>query len=124
MKQQIEVNGIQLYAFHGCLEEEGRIGGHYIVDVSLTTDFTRAALSDDLTQTVDYVDINRIVSEEMAIRSKLIEHVGQRISRRIYQELKAIEKLKVKITKLCPPINGDVQNVAIIIKSNASDFLS
>jgi dihydroneopterin aldolase len=124
MKQQIEVNGIQLYAFHGCLEEEGRIGGHYIVDVSLTTDFTSAALTDDLTQTVDYVDINRIVSEEMAIRSKLIEHVGQRISRRIYQELKAIEKLKVKITKLCPPINGDVQNVAIIIKSNASDFLS
>jgi len=124
MKQQIEVNGIQLYAFHGCLEEEGRIGGYYIVDVSLTTDFTSAALSDDLTQTVDYVDINRIVSEEMAIRSKLIEHVGQRISRRIYQELKAIEKLKVKITKLCPPINGDVQNVAIIIKSNASDFLS
>ena len=124
MKQQIEVNGIQLYAFHGCLEEEGRIGGHYIVDVSLTTDFTSAALTDDLTQTVDYVDINQIVAEEMAIRSKLIEHVGQRISRRIFQELKAIEKLKVKITKLCPPINGDVQNVAIIIKSNASDFLS
>ena len=124
MKQQIEVNGIQLYAFHGCLEEEGRIGGHYIVDVSLTTDFTSAALTDDLTQTVDYVDINRIVAEEMAIRSKLIEHVGQRISRRIFQELKAIEKLKVKITKICPPINGDVQNVAIIIKSKASDFLS
>ena len=124
MKQQIEVNGIQLYAFHGCLEEEGRIGGHYIVDVSLTTDFTSAALNDDLTQTVDYVDINRIVAEEMAIRSKLIEHVGQRISRRIFQELKAIEKLKVKITKLCPPINGDVQNVAIIIKSKASDFPS
>jgi 7,8-dihydroneopterin aldolase/epimerase/oxygenase len=124
MKQQIEVNGIQLYAFHGCLEEEGRIGGHYIVDVSLTTDFTSAALTDDLTQTVDYVDINRIVAEEMAIRSKLIEHVGQRISRRIFQELKAIEKLKVKITKLCPPINGDVQNVAIIIKSKASDFPS
>lgn len=124
MKQQIEVNGIQLYAFHGCLEEEGRIGGHYIVDVSLTTDFTSAALTDDLTQTVDYVDINQIVAEEMAIRSKLIEHVGQRISRRIFQELKAIEKLKVKITKLCPPINGDVQNVAIIIKSKASDFLN
>lgn len=124
MKQQIEVNGIQLYAFHGCLEEEGRIGGHYIVDVSLTTDFTSAALNDDLTQTVDYVDINQIVAEEMAIRSKLIEHVGQRISRRIFQELKAIEKLKVKITKLCPPINGDVQNVAIIIKSKASDFMS
>ena len=124
MKHTIEVNGIKLYAFHGCLPEEGKIGGNYIVDVTITTDFTEAAKTDDLLKTVDYVVINKIVKEEMAVRSKLIEHVGQRISRRIYQELKAIEKLKVKITKLCPPINGDVQNVAIIIKSKASDFLS
>lgn len=122
MKQQIEVNGIQLYAFHGCLEEEGRIGGNYIVDIRLTTDFSTAALTDDLSQTVDYVDINRIVTEEMAIRSKLIEHVGQRISQRIYKELVGIDQLRVKITKLCPPINGDVQSVAIIIDSVAADF--
>ena len=120
MKHNISVTGIKLYAYHGCLEEEALIGGHYIVDVSLETDFTQAAKEDALEKTIDYVDVNAIVAQEMAIRSKLIEHVGQRISRRIYQELKAIEKLKVKITKLCPPINGDVQNVAIIIKSNAS----
>lgn len=122
MKHQIEVNGIQLYAFHGCLDEEGRVGGNYVVDVNLTTDFTAAALADDLTQTIDYVDVNRIVTEEMAIRSKLIEHVGHRICRRIYHELVGVDKLKVKITKICPPINGDVQNVAIVIKSSAQDF--
>ena len=92
------------------------------VDINLTTNFTTAALTDDLTQTIDYVDVNRIVAEEMAVRSKLIEHVGQRISQRIYQELRGVEKLKVKITKICPPINGDVQNVAIVIKSSAQDF--
>ncbi|MEN9742954.1 MAG: hypothetical protein RLZZ65_759 [Bacteroidota bacterium] len=122
MKQLIEVNGIQLYAFHGCLEEEGRIGGNYVVDIRLTTDFSAASISDDLNQTVDYVDINRIVTEEMAIRSKLIEHVGQRISQRIFNELKGIDELRVKITKLCPPINGDVQSVAIIIESVAADY--
>jgi len=122
MKHQIEVNGIQLYAFHGSLEEEGRVGGNYVVDVNLTTNFSTAALTDDLTQTIDYVDVNRIVAEEMAVRSKLIEHVGQRISQRIYQELRGVEKLKVNITKICPPINGDVQNVAIVIKSSAQDF--
>lgn len=123
MKHQIELNGIQLYAFHGCLEEEGRIGGHYIVDVCITTDFSVAAISDDLSQTVDYVDVNKIVSEEMALRSKLIEHVGHRISQRIHRELNGIDKLSVKITKVCPPINGDVKNVAIVIKSSAKDFL-
>ena len=108
MKHTIEVNGIKLYAFHGCLPEEGKIGGHYTVDISLTTDFTEASETDELIKTVDYVDINRIVTEEMAIRSKLIEHVGQRIYTRIKKELKIIESLKVKIVKICPPINGDV----------------
>jgi dihydroneopterin aldolase len=116
MKHTIEVNGIKLYAFHGCLPEEGRIGGHYLVDVSLQTDFSEAAISDELIKTVDYVDINKIVKEEMAIRSKLIEHVGQRIFDRIKKEVKNVDKLRIKVIKICPPINGDVENVAIIIE--------
>ncbi|MFM6934842.1 MAG: dihydroneopterin aldolase [Flavobacteriales bacterium] len=115
MKQVIEVNGIQLYAHHGCLPEEERIGGHYVVDIALLTDFQSAAETDELTQTVDYVAINQIVKEEMAIRSKLIEHVGERINIRIRKELIGILQLRVKITKLTPPINGDVKNVAIVI---------
>jgi dihydroneopterin aldolase len=116
MKHTIEVNGIKLYAFHGCLPEEGKIGGNYLVDVSLQTDFTEAAITDELIKTVDYVDINKIVKEEMAIRSKLIEHVGQRIFNRIKKEVQNVDKLKIKVIKICPPINGDVENVAIIIE--------
>jgi dihydroneopterin aldolase len=116
MKHTIEVNGIKIYAFHGCLEEEAKIGGNYLVDVMLNTNFFNAAENDDLTQTINYVDINKIVCEEMAIRSKLIEHVGQRIIQRIKKEIKNITYLKIKVTKICPPINGDVDNVAIIIE--------
>lgn len=116
MKHTIEVNGIKIYAFHGCLPEEEKIGGHYVVDVMLNTNFSEAALHDDLSKTVDYVLINHIVKEEMAIRSKLIEQVGQRIIGRIKREAKGIDFLRVKVTKLTPPINGDVDNVAIIIE--------
>lgn len=116
MKHTIEVNGIKLYAYHGCLEEEGKIGGDYQVDIKITTDFTEAALSDELALTVDYVYINAIVKEEMMIRAKLIEHVGHRIFQRIKNELDRIDGLHVKIIKICPPINGDVKNVAIIIE--------
>jgi dihydroneopterin aldolase len=116
MKHKIEVNGIKLYAFHGCLEEEARIGGHYVVDVTITTDFLLAAETDDLSKTVDYVAVNAIVKEEMEIRSKLIETVGQRIFSRIKIELIGVLELSVKITKLTPPINGDVHSVAIVIE--------
>lgn len=116
MKHTIEVNGIKLYAFHGCLPEEGKIGGNYIVDLTITTDFSEAANTDELIKTVDYVVVNKIVKEEMAIRSKLIEHVGQRIVSRIKKEVNRVDALKVKVTKVCPPISGDVDNVAIIIE--------
>ena len=116
MKHTIEVNGIKLYANHGCLNEEAAIGGHYRVDVQLTTDFSEAAIHDDLSKTIDYVLINQIVKEEMAIRSKLIEQVGQRIVNRIKNETRNLHGLRVKITKIAPPINGDVNNVAIIIE--------
>ena len=116
MKHIIEVNGIKCYAHHGCLPEETAIGGHYVVDVTMHTNFSIAAYEDDLAQTIDYVHVNKVVVEEMKTPSKLIEHVGQRIVNRLKEELRTLEKLRVKIIKLSPPINGDVDNVAIIIE--------
>ncbi len=120
MKHTIEVNGIKIYAFHGCLPEEEKIGGNYTVDIMLNTDFSEAAESDDLSKTIDYVVINKIVVEEMKIRSKLIEHVGQRIMKRLLTEFDTIELARVRITKISPPINGDVDNVCIIIEQHHS----
>jgi 7,8-dihydroneopterin aldolase/epimerase/oxygenase len=116
MHQTIEVNKIKLYANHGCLEEEGLIGGHYEVDIQIKTDFLSAAKEDKLEKTIDYVVVHQIVKEEMAIRSKLIEHVGYRILKRLQNEFKTLIQTRVKIIKICPPINGDVENVAIIIE--------
>lgn len=116
MLHRIEVTGIQLHANHGCLVEESLIGGDYIVDVVLHTDFTEAAAMDKLSKTVDYVAVNSIVAEEMAIRSRLIEHVAQRIHSRIKGDLAGVEKAMVKVRKLAPPINGNVDEVAVVIE--------
>jgi 7,8-dihydroneopterin aldolase/epimerase/oxygenase len=116
MKHTIEVNNIKLYAYHGCLPEEAKIGGHYSVDVHVITDFYLSTKTDNLSDTVDYVLINRVVEEEMLIRSQLIEHVGQRIVERLKSEITRMISLRVKIIKHSPPINGNVENVAIIIE--------
>lgn len=115
MKHTIEVNGIKLYAFHGCLAEETKVGGYYLVDIKMKTNFELAAKTDTLENTIDYVIVNTIVKEEMAIPSKLIEHVGYRILNRLKETISSLEGVRVKIIKICPPINGDVNNVAIII---------
>ncbi|UKN03866.1 dihydroneopterin aldolase [Paracrocinitomix mangrovi] len=112
----VEVTEIEVYAYHGCMEEESRLGGKYLVDVAIETDFSKSAATDHLIDTIDYVVIRRIVMEEMTIRSKLIEHVGYRILKRFQNELGNVIKSRIKVRKLSPPIEGTVKEVAIIIE--------
>ena len=64
----IRLKNIKIYAFHGCLLEEGQIGSDYIVNLSVRGDLNKAIKSDELEDTVDYVDLQNIVMEEMEIR--------------------------------------------------------
>lgn len=112
----IKVNGIKCYAHHGCLWEETKIGSAYVVDVTVTANLTAAAKSDDLKDTVDYVHINTIVKEEMSLPSKLLEHVGQRILDRLFLDLELVDGAEVAVSKINPPIGGDVANVTVILQ--------
>ena len=114
---KIYLDTIRLYAYHGCLPEEALVGSNYTIDVMMETDFTAAAISDDLSQTIDYCIVFNIVKEEMAIRANLLEHVALRIVNRLKKELNALQKVSIKVTKLNPPMNGNVKGVSIIIEA-------
>lgn len=114
MLRVIEVNGIHCYAFHGCMPEEKKTGGKYKVDVIIHYNFENAADTDELKDTIDYCVIYNIVQKEMSIPTKLIETVAKKISVSIKSYYPQIEKIIIKVTKLSPPINGLVENVAVI----------
>ena len=112
---KIQVNNIKLYANHGCLEEEAKIGSWYRVDVQVSANLDKSSVTDNLNDTVDYVHLNYVVQEEMNIRSKLLEEVARRILDRFFLELEMITSATVSVAKLNPPIGGNVQEVAIIL---------
>ena len=88
----IKVKNIRVYAYHGCLDEEGKIGSEYRVDLSVKADLKKSAKSDQLNDTVDYVHLNIIVKEEMAVRTKLLETVADKILDRILNEIPMVKK--------------------------------
>ncbi len=109
----IKLQNIRTFSFHGCLEEEGKIGSDYRVDLEIKTDLRKSSLSDDIKDTIDYVLLNQIVVEEMDIRSKLLEHVANRIIVRIFKEIPSVSRIVLAVSKLNPPIGGDVEAVTI-----------
>jgi dihydroneopterin aldolase len=112
----IKVSGIRLHGYHGCLAEEAKIGGEYIVDVSIQTDYSAAEKSDRLDETIDYCSVYAIVKEEMGIRSKLIEQVCRRILDKLVHKFPEA-RFNVSITKLRPPMNGDVESVSVVLEN-------
>ena len=109
----IKLKNIRTFSYHGCLIEEGKIGSDYSVDLEVKTDLRKSSISDNLEDTVDYVLLNKIVVEEMDIRAQLLEHVAHRIIVRIFTEVAAISRIIVAVSKLNPPIGGDVEAVTI-----------
>ena len=113
----IRLKNIKIYAFHGCLIEEGKIGSDYLVNLSVKANLSKAAQIDELKETVDYVHLQKIVKDEMAIRSKLLEHVGQRIIDSIFAQISLVDSIKVTVAKVNPPIGGDVEEVSVTMQS-------
>ncbi|WP_299223529.1 dihydroneopterin aldolase [uncultured Psychroserpens sp.] len=109
----IKVENIRVYAYHGCLTEETKIGSDYRVDLEIKADLGNSSQTDDLNDTVDYVLLNKIVKEEMLISSKLLETVSKRILDRVFNEDQLVEKATISVSKLNPPIGGDVEMVTI-----------
>ncbi len=114
----IKLKNIRVFAYHGCLVEEGKIGSDYRVDLKVKGDLSNSATSDDLLDTIDYVHLNKIVKEEMAIRSKLLERVAQRINNRVLQEILMVQKVKVSVSKINPPIGGNVEMVSVTLSKS------
>jgi len=109
----IKVENIRVFANHGCLREETAIGSDYRVDLEVKADLKTSAQSDALEDTVDYVFLNSVVREEMNKPSKLLETVAQRILTRIFKEDNMVTKATVSVSKINPPIGGDVEMVTI-----------
>jgi len=112
----IEIEGMEFYAYHGHFAEEQIVGNRFIVDLAIFTDCSKAAKSDELNDALNYQSVYLIVNKEMQIKSRLLENVAGRILNRLYEDFKSIEKAKVKISKLNPPMGGQIEKVSVTLE--------
>ena len=108
----ISVEGIRIFAYHGHLPEEKKLGGHFIINVWIEADTSEVEKTDDLNDTVDYVKIIEIVKEQMAIRSDMIEVPAKRIVDAILP-LNKVQKVTVEVEKIQPPIDASFDKISV-----------
>ena len=114
----IALEGLEFFAYHGFYPEERIIGNRYGVDISVQTDFSKAAEQDKIKYTVNYGVLYEIVKEEMLVSSLLLEHIAQKIISRVIGQFPQVEAVEITIRKFNPPIGGVCRASRVTIKEN------
>jgi dihydroneopterin aldolase len=115
---KITIENMEFYAYHGHFEEEQKIGTWFSLDLTMDVDTSKAELSDELDDTVDYSAVYQVVKEQMMIPSKLLEHVGRRILNTIKERFPDVKDATLKIRKMNPPLGGKMAFVALEFSMN------
>ncbi len=117
----IALEGMEFFAYHGCFSEEQIIGTRFEVDLYLEAATQEAEESDVLSKTINYQEVYLLVKEQMAIKSKLLEHVGRRILNGVMKSYPEIEFAEVKVAKMNPPLGGKLGSVSVTLSTEGDD---
>lgn len=109
----IELESMQFQAYHGCYPLEQIVGNRFEVDVTIEADLDRAAGSDRVDDTINYLNVFEIVREQMAVKSHILEHVSQRIIDAVRSRWPQCERIRVRVSKLAPPLGGKIGRVSV-----------
>ncbi len=114
---EIAVNRIKVYAYHGCHPQERTVGADFYVTITALVDVDASAWRDDqLEGTADYSRFVSIARREMAVPSKLLEHVASRIASSVLDECPSVQKVGVTIEKENPPLGVLCDGVSVKIE--------
>ena len=122
MLGRVRVSGIRFHAFHGLSKLERQVGVRHRVDVEMDTDISKAAMSDSIEDTIDYGEVHALVVKIGRGNSfHLIEVLAMRIARELLENY-PVSRVKIRVDKETPVLDGMVDSVGVEIELDKSDL--
>lgn len=116
MADRIELIGLEAYGYHGVYEHEKNTGQKFLVDIVVWTDFSHAANSDSIADTISYVDLANIAVELVqGLSNDLIETLATNIANKII-ELDGAMAVEVTVHKPQAPIDYPFADVRVVAR--------
>ena len=116
MADLIEIKGIKSFGYHGVLESEKITGQDFYVDVVLELDLTRASVTDDVSDTINYAEVtDLVVAQITGDPVSLIEKLAGNIADRIKATYPQAAAVSVTVHKLQAPVNAQVKDISVTI---------
>ena len=104
---------LRFHAFHGVMPQERRVGADFLVTLRLGYDLTKAMQTDDVSDTLNYAEVYRVVQEEMEKPSALLEHVAGRIADAVLRQFPDVQSIDLELMKQNPPMGADCEGAGV-----------
>lgn len=113
---KIVLTGIEVFGHHGCTIEEQKLGQKFYVDLELNLDLSKAGMSDEYDDTVDYSQVIKLVEEIVGGKPRrLIETVAEDLATQILKEFERVDSVKVTLHKPHAPLPMTYADAAVTI---------
>jgi dihydroneopterin aldolase len=123
MSHKITLTGLRVFGYHGVFDFERQNGQDFFIDCSIWIDGTKAALNDDLAQTVNYADLAKaLVEDSKSEPVDLLETLAQRLLDMVMNlgggdATGMIRKATVTVHKPNAPIVYDFEDVSVTVEA-------
>lgn len=109
----IELENMEFYAYHGCFKEEQVVGNRFVVNATIETECVIPAQTDNIEDALNYVTVYELIKEQIMINAHLLENVTKRMVDAIYAKFPHVKKVSIKVSKMNPPMGGQMKCVSI-----------
>ena len=109
----ISIENLRIHAFHGVMEQERNVGADFLLSLHIHYNIGKAMETDEVADTLNYAEACEVVTQEMKIPSKLLEHVAGRICKALFQRFPQATAISLKLTKQNPPMGADCDGASL-----------
>ena len=116
MMDQIMIENLKVFAYHGVYPEENEKGQNFYVNAILETDTRKAGISDDLALSTNYGEVCIFLNNYLKEQTyKLIEAVAENTAEALLLRFPLVRRVTLEIRKPEAPIELPFESVSVKI---------
>lgn len=113
---QIHIKRLEIFANHGVLEEENKLGQKFLVSVTMGVDARQAGKSDRLADSVNYAKVSEMICREAGENTfHLIERLAEHLAEQILLQFPLIRQVDLEVEKPWAPVRLPLETVSVEI---------
>lgn len=114
---QIYIENLELFGYHGVLEQEQELGQKFVVSARLFLDTRRAGKTDSLKESLDYSEVCQKIKEIVERqRCLLIERVAEIIAEKLLLTFELLKEVEITVKKPWAPVMVHLDTVSVTIR--------